>query len=393
RALAGTAPPPAPSANPMYPDLITWTDWLRDIDMVDSNGRKLLRFSASYANTGRGPMEVYGVVQGDGTTYAYQRVWNDDGTYTDYLAGTFSFAGHQDHNHWHFDDFASYYLRRVTSSGGVGSIVAGSPKITFCLLDWTPYDRSLPGAPQNAVYTCDNQGISVGWADVYVKELEGQNIDITSVPDGVYWLESVTDPDNRLKEASDSNNSGRIKIQFSKSNNTVTFVDDTGGGTVVWVEDALPAGAVAYADGGDSWNWVASNPAPFSGSRAHQSNIGLGLHQHYFDWANATLNVAAGDKLFTYIFIDPLNVPEEVMLQWNDGSWEHRAYWGANRISYGTDGTASRRHMGALPPAGQWVRLEVPAVAVGLEGRTLKGMAFTLFGGRATWDYSGKEGN
>ena len=45
------------------------------------------------------------------------------------------------------------------------------------------------------------------------------------------------------------------------------------------------------------------------------------------------------------------------MLQWNDGSWEHRAYWGANTISYGSDGTASRHYMGPLPAAGQWARL------------------------------------
>src|SRR5438552_3390257 len=48
--------------------------------------------------------------------------------------------------------------------------------------------------------------------------------------------------------------------------------------------------------------------------------------------------------------------------------------------------------MGALPVAGQWVRLEVPASLVGLEGTALDGMAFTLFGGRATWDYTGKKG-
>ena len=46
--------------------------------------------------------------------------------------------------------------------------------------------------------------------------------------------------------------------------------------------------------------------------------------------------------------------------------------------------------MGALPPAGQWVRLEVPASLVGLEGRVLNGMAFTLVGGRANWDHAGK---
>ena len=36
------------------------------------------------------------------------------------------------------------------------------------------------------------------------------------------------------------------------------------------------------------------------------------------------------------------------------------------------------------------MRLEVPAAQVGLEGRTLNGMAFSLYGGRATWDYAGK---
>ena len=86
------------------------------------------------------------------------------------------------------------------------------------------------------------------------------------------------------------------------------------------------------------------------------------------------------------------NPPTEVMLAWNTsaGDWEHRAYWGANNIPYGTDGTASRRYVGALPAAGQWVRLEVAASGVGLEGVTLQGMSFVLYDGRATWDYAGK---
>jgi hypothetical protein len=46
--------------------------------------------------------------------------------------------------------------------------------------------------------------------------------------------------------------------------------------------------------------------------------------------------------------------------------------------------------MGPLPPAGQWVRLEVPVELVGLEGRKINGMAFTLFNGGATWDRAGK---
>ena len=100
--------------------------------------------------------------------------------------------------------------------------------------------------------------------------------------------------------------------------------------------------------------------------------------------------VAAGDTLYAYVYLDPANPPSEVMLQWNDGTWDHRAYWGANLVGYGVDGTVSRRSMGPLPPTGQWVRLAVPASAVGLEGRVVHGMAFTLYNGRATWDQAGK---
>src|SRR6185437_8071555 len=158
----------------------------------------------------------------------------------------------------------------------------------------------------------------------------------------------------------------------------------------IWIEDAVPAGATIASDGGDSWNWINANPTPYSGALAHQASLAAGEHQHYFYNATTTLPVAVGDTLFAYVYLEPANPPSEVMLQWYDGTWEHRAYWGANLIGFGTDGTVSRRSMAALPATGQWVQLAVPASQVGLEGRTLSGMAFTLYNGRATWDYAGK---
>jgi len=159
----------------------------------------------------------------------------------------------------------------------------------------------------------------------------------------------------------------------------------------IWVDDATPLNATLTSSGGDSWTWVGSNPTPFSRGLAHQSAIAAGMHQHLFSNATTKMQVGTGDDLFAYVYLDPANPPTEVMLQWNDGSWEHRAYWGSNQLTaWGVDGTASRRYMGVLPPLGQWVKLSVPAAAVGLEGRTLSGMAFTLFGGRATFDYAGK---
>jgi hypothetical protein len=157
----------------------------------------------------------------------------------------------------------------------------------------------------------------------------------------------------------------------------------------VWVDDDLPAGATPQGDR-ESWSWARLSPEPLSGKAAHQSSASAGMHQHYFLGATATLPVSVGDRLFAYIYLDPVDQPREVMLQWNDGSWEHRAYWGDNLIDWGTDGTASRRFIGPLPPIGRWMRLEVPAALVGLEGRELRGMAFSLWDGKATWDRAGK---
>ena len=171
-------------------------------------------------------------------------------------------------------------------------------------------------------------------------------------------------------------------------------VNAAAGADVVWVEDATPPGA-GLGGSVETWSWVNASPSPYSGSAAHQSVVAAGLHQHYFQNAPLAgqLPVNTGDTLFAYVYLDPANLPSQIMLQWRrDSSWEQRAYWGANNINWGINGTNSRRYMGPLPPAGQWVRLEVPASQVGLEGKILNGMAFTLFDGRATWDRAGKVG-
>jgi hypothetical protein len=173
---------------------------------------------------------------------------------------------------------------------------------------------------------------------------------------------------------------------------SVTFIaSGLEDGELVWIDDALPRGAKPSGE----WYWVEANPAPIMGGAGHQSKISpSGLYtvdEHSFVGATAKMALAAGDNLFAYVFLDPNASPQEIMLQWHaDDGWEHRAYWGANYLQLGSDGTNGRRFMGALPAAGQWVRLEVPAAAVGLEGKVIDGMAFTTNGNRATWDRTGR---
>jgi hypothetical protein len=173
-------------------------------------------------------------------------------------------------------------------------------------------------------------------------------------------------------------------------------VDTSGGGGsgAVWVEDALPTGGAALGGSNEPWNWVSANPTPFSGNLAHQQGNINGRHDQAFYWATSTLAVNPGDVLVTYVYLNPGSAPSEIMLSFGttdtQNYWEHRAYWGSNLIADGVDGTASRTNMGAMPSAGTWARLEVPADKVGLEGKTLEGMGYTCYNGQATWDYTGK---
>lgn len=154
-----------------------------------------------------------------------------------------------------------------------------------------------------------------------------------------------------------------------------------------WCDDSLPDGSQAGGD--ETWNWVTFNPKPYSGAAAHRASVKSGVHQHYFSGATS-ISVLPDDVLFAYIWLPSQVPPSQIMLQWNDGTWEHRAYWGQSKIGWGVEGTASRRYMGPLPPSDTWVRLEVPASSVGLDGREINGMAFTLYGGEAVWDIAGR---
>lgn len=134
-----------------------------------------LRFASTTWNNGSGPLELRaGEVSTDGQN-VYQRVFLDNGGYYDRLAGTFLF--HPEHGHFHFENFARYSLEPID----VSTTPPPSSKITFCVMDTTKIDASLPGAPRKAFYSvCGDQiqGMSVGWGDTYGSTLPGQEIDV-----------------------------------------------------------------------------------------------------------------------------------------------------------------------------------------------------------------------
>ena len=135
-------------------------------------------------------------------------------------AGTFTF--HPEHNHIHFDDYAVYSLRQALPDNNgdglpeVGAVVAGGQKTSFCLVDVAPFDLTLPNAAQEpSGFGCGTvQRISVGWEDIYDALTIGQQIDVGGLAPGQYWLEAVVDPDNRLLESNENNNTGRALVSI-----------------------------------------------------------------------------------------------------------------------------------------------------------------------------------
>jgi hypothetical protein len=167
---------------------------------------------------------------------------------------------------------------------------------------------------------------------------------------------------------------------------------------LVWMYDRPPAGAVLESDHSHgAWQWVTEQPTPYSAlglaRSSHYSPAASGLHQHTFTEAREGMLVAIGDRLFAYVWLDPVQRPTLLMLQWCvNGDWGHRAFWGADAVppelAGWTLGQPGLHRVGPLPAPntlGTWVRLEVPAADVALEGRVVNGMAFTLAGGSAAW--------
>jgi hypothetical protein len=176
----------------------------------------------------------------------------------------------------------------------------------------------------------------------------------------------------------------------------------------VWIDDVLPPGAVEHLEGAPSpsgWPWIDAVPetapavgaapgaviAPAHGTRSFGATF-PGQGQQFITDAFPPLPVGAGDSLFVSVWLDPANPPKTIMLQWFAGQagWEHRAYWGDPSIHYGgAEGSSARLRRGDLPEPGRWVRLEIPAADLALEGENITGWAFSQLGGRVLWDAAG----
>lgn len=158
---------------------------------------------------------------------------------------------------------------------------------------------------------------------------------------------------------------------------------------VVWFEDNFPEGAqvgtvghaLTYAD------------SPVHSGKKSLKRGGTEVAQDYYQAGTSPLDVPQDPVFFVHVYLDPADMPEEVMIQFHSDGWKHRAVWGQDIIEFGTKGTTERHVAGPLPTPGQWVKLEVPGAAMGLTaGAKIAGYAFTVHGGTVFFDKLGVRG-
>ncbi|MEU4393229.1 lysyl oxidase family protein [Kribbella sp. NPDC023855] len=183
--------------------------------------RDYLAFSATVWNAGPSPLVLDGFRQkGKDLMDAYQYFYDANGKEIGHQnTGTLEWDPREGHTHWHFTDFARYSLLNAKQTE-----VVRSQKEAFCLAatdaidytvknaNWKPSNTDLHTACGSQSSLSVREVLDVGSGDTYAQFRPGQSFDVTNLPNGEYFIEVKANPENRLVEASTSNNVALRKV-------------------------------------------------------------------------------------------------------------------------------------------------------------------------------------
>lgn len=221
RGLTAAPTTSAPDPNTL-PDLIALPAW--NAVVTTTTGHDYLEFAATIWNRGPSPLVVEGFrAQGQPKMNAWQYFYDTHGSVVGRArVGALHYDVRAGHEHWHFEQFARYSLLDSSKRP-----VVLSQKEAFCLAPTDALDMTTPGAVWNPGSTgvataCGGPSaiwvrevLPTGWGDTYVQSLPGQSLDITTLPNGTYFLSVVANPDRVLYERDTSNNTELREIRLS----------------------------------------------------------------------------------------------------------------------------------------------------------------------------------
>ncbi len=157
---------------------------------------------------------------------AYQYFFDTDGNQTGYQQVGEMHWHAQNHQHWHFEDFARYRLLNKDKTEAVVST-----KQSFCLANTDAVDYTVDGAdwqPENTDLSTACGGhdalsvrevLASGSGDTYMQYRYGQAFPLKKVEDGVYYIAVEANPaysgTRDLIESDYDNNDSLRKIRIS----------------------------------------------------------------------------------------------------------------------------------------------------------------------------------
>lgn len=205
----------------LLPDIIE--EIPKHLAIQSAQQREYLRFSTTHWNFGDGPLQVRGggqvapcVIDGvtePQCTHATQEILNANGSVVATHPAGVSFF-HAAHNHWHQTAVATFAVRGSLSGPPLGALHV---KTTFCLVD-VDTSELVRRNSERVYWECNGamQGISVGWGDQYHHSTEGQELDVTDLPDGDYYLTQDANPDGNWLETDTANNRSWAQFRLSR---------------------------------------------------------------------------------------------------------------------------------------------------------------------------------
>jgi hypothetical protein len=124
------------------------------------------------------------------------------------------------HYHWHFIGFDRYELRRA----GDFALLVRDHKSGFCIADHWGTAIGVPHGAPRFLGDCEQfhpearsveEGSSVGYTDRYPANFHGQNLDVTHVPAGRYWLVHRANSDFHLREEHYGDDAASLLIRIA----------------------------------------------------------------------------------------------------------------------------------------------------------------------------------
>ena len=205
----------ANGSSALFPDMQTVVP--QHLNLVNEHQREIVRFSNGIANTGLGDWRMrpaFPLNNSSGTQDAIQELLDANGNLIEEKVVS-QFEFHEAHNHWHIGNIALFEVRSGSPTGPVFG--GNSIKTTFCLIDWYKLEDNSP-TKERKYFECNGayQGISPGWVDQYHQATDGQQLDITGAPEGLYYLVSTANPDGIFLESNYKNNSAWVAFRLSR---------------------------------------------------------------------------------------------------------------------------------------------------------------------------------